>query len=410
MRLRAPAAVFWVRRFSLALGASLIFYAWASLVPSTFLCRFWPCATDARGESAFRDIWHSGRDGLAARTERLRQTVVRDPASAYRWCDLGEALLESGQLQQARQCFLRALDLGPNSPPILLRVSSFYFRAGENDKVLHNMCRILAITPDWDEVIFSYYARMEVAMEEILESGIPQQRRPIQSHLRYLLRFGTLPAVRTAWNWAVSHSLTDDLLAGEYVEFLLNNRQYQMAAEAWFHQVGDRDSGYPHTNRLFNGGFEFEPTGASFDWRTSPIDGVEVRRDRALSHGGSWSLQIRFDGTRNLAYSHVRQRAFVRPGRYRLEAYVRTAGISTDQGIGFRMIDRDSPARLDLRTATLVGTSDWTRLESVFQVNQPTGLVEVQVVRQPSAKFNNRIAGRVWIDDVKLLAVERLGH
>ncbi len=414
---KALASAPWAKRFSLALGVMLVLYALTSLVPSAWLwghpwlqsllCRFWLCPNDSLVESAYRQIWYGGTSGLAAGTELLRKSVALDPASAYRWCDLGEALLESGQRLQARHCFQRALDLGPNSPPILLRAANFHFRLGENQEVLRNMHRILAITPEYDQLIFSYYSKVEVPMEDILESGIPQQRRAAQSYFRYLLPSGTLAAVQTAWNWTRSHALSDDPLAADYVGFLVNSRHYDAAAAAWSQHVGDRAAGYLQTDYLFNGGFEFESTGALFDWRTERAEGVEVQRDRTFCHGGSWSLEIRFDGSHNLAYNHVRQRAFIRPGWYRLVTYVRTADITTDQGIGFRIIDVDTPARLDARTATMIGTRDWTRLEAAFQAKQPTALIELQVVRQPSIKFDNRIAGTAWIDDVRLLPVAR---
>jgi hypothetical protein len=414
--MRSPTTARSARRFSIALSVSLVLGALASLGPTwlasplrpqAFPCRFWLCSDKVLVDSADQQIWYGGKGGLAGGTELLRRAVAQDPASAYRWCDLGEALLESGQQEQARQCFLRAADLGPNSPAVLTRVSSFYFRIGDSSRALQSMSRILALTPDYDQLIFGFYARMEAPIEQILVRGVPRQRRPAQSYFRYLLRTGTPAAVTMAWNWTAARLLTDDLLACDYVEFLLKNHQYQMAAEAWSSHLGSRAAGYLQTNYLFNGSFEFDLTGAPFDWRVEPAEGVGLKRDRDLSREGGWSLQIRFDGSQNVGYHHVRQRAFLRRGRYRLEAYARSAGLTTDQGVGLRAIDADSPARLDVRTGTVVGTTDWTRLESILEVKQPSALVEVQVVRRPSMKFDNCIGGSVWIDDVKLLPLDR---
>ncbi len=52
------------------------------------------------------------------------------------------------------------------------------------------------------------------------------------------------------------------------------------------------------------------------------------------------SLQrIRFAGTRNLGLAAALQSSLVRPGRYRFCASIRTDGLTTDQGVGFRVLD-----------------------------------------------------------------------
>src|SRR5207249_9006094 len=109
----------------------------------------------------------------------------------------------------------------------------------------------------------------------------------------------------------------------------------------------------------------------------------------------------------NLNYNHVSQTAYVRPGPAQFRAYLKTAGISTDQGIGFHIFDAESPARLDMFTEQLTGTSDWRKIETAFVIPQNTKAVTIQVVRRPSLRFDNQIRGTAWIDDVTLLPVSR---
>jgi len=153
---------------------------------------------------------------------------------------------------------------------------------------------------------------------------------------------------------------------------------------------------------LFNAGFERAPAGQTFDWRISRAEGAQAERDAAVAHSGGWSLRVRFEGRDNVAYQHVAQRAVVRPGPWRFEAQVRAEQITTDQGIGFRIVDAEEPGRLDVKTARLSGTRDWTSIEKRFTVPERTRLVEVQVVREPSLKFDNKISGTAWVDDVRL--------
>ena len=64
------------------------------------------------------------------------------------------------------------------------------------------------------------------------------------------------------------------------------------------------------------------------------------------------------------------------------------------------MFDALSPERLDLRTKSFTGTSNWIRLSQDLVVGPRTNLVTVQLCRRPSEKFDNRIAGSAWIDSV----------
>jgi len=80
------------------------------------------------------------------------------------------------------------------------------------------------------------------------------------------------------------------------------------------------------------------------------VAGAAAGRDGSVASAGRWSLRIGFEGRENLAYRHVAQRAFVKPGAHRFEAQVRASGITTDQGVGFRIVDAEDPRRLEVTT------------------------------------------------------------
>jgi hypothetical protein len=111
---------------------------------------------------------------------------------------------------------------------------------------------------------------------------------------------------------------------------------------------------------------------------------------------------VDFLGQSNVAFDHVSQLAVVEPGLYRFRAYVKTEEITTDQGVRFRIADAVSPGRLEVITEGFTLTRDWTEVEQTVRVPAGTGLVTVQVVRQASMKFDNKIRGTAWVDDVAL--------
>src|ERR1044072_6345987 len=110
---------------------------------------------------------HGGSQGGEKRDE-LRQALRREPASPYRWCDLGEALLEDGQKERARYCFQQAQQLAPNLPPIWMRSAFFHFQMEETDAAIRCSARVLQMAADYDQAIFGYYDRLAPGAEAVL--------------------------------------------------------------------------------------------------------------------------------------------------------------------------------------------------------------------------------------------------
>lgn len=364
-----------------------------------FLCHtFRICDDDGLRERAFNRT----ASERAAAIEDFQELVRRDPASAYRWYDLGQAFLAAGQVENARGSISRALELGPHSAPILKLGGAFYFDINKPMEGFQCMSRVLSKSEEHDADIFSTYDRLGGGIDNILNYGLPPEPRPAKAFFHHLLGKGEVPGIQKTWQWLSSHSLTDDKLACEYIDFLLKNHEYETAMQAWTRQLGGRQGDYRFANELFNGGFEAETTGTTFDWKIGQVSGAEVGRDASIAQQGHGSLRVHFDGKENLAYNHIAQRTVVGPGNYQFEAWVRTEEISTDQGIGWRIFDVESPSRLNVEIGNQVGTGDWTKVEKTFSVPAETRLVEIQLIRRRSLKFDNKVSGTAWIDGVSL--------
>ena len=150
----------------------------------------------------------------------FRELLQRDSQNPYRWADLGEAFLEAGQKEEARECYGQVLALAPHSAPFLLRVANFYFQIGENNQALPITARILTLIPDYDSIIFSEYTRLVDHPEEVLRYGLPEDRRAVKSWLQYLMQAGRLDDAQRTWDWVAQRGYDDDSTAGEYAGFL----------------------------------------------------------------------------------------------------------------------------------------------------------------------------------------------
>ena len=92
----------------------------------------------------------------------------------------------------------------------------------------------------------------------------------------------------------------------------------------------------------------------------------------------------------------------MRPGTYRFQAFIRTEVLTTDQRIRFRISDAEVPARLDEVFGQFNGSSPRSRVEHDLVVTRKTRLLRIEVIRQPSMKFDNKVDGTAWIDQLKM--------
>jgi putative inorganic carbon (hco3(-)) transporter len=397
------------RPLALTLSAVLLVYAPAWILFETsyrsdpraerLFCRFGICDTDAVLDQLAAA--HGG-NRAALPTGELVAALGRDPAEPVRWCDLGEALARRRQLEQARHCFSNALALGPYVPTVLIRASDFYFDQHDEKLALEQNARVLEKTSTYDDSIFQWSRAKNIPVADVLSHGLGSDGRAAQAYLRYWIALDKVENATAVWNWSLARSLADEKLARDYANFLFGHEQYETAAQSWARFLGAHRAGYLDTNWLYNGDFESEPEGLAFDWRMEGLgDDVEVARDASVAHTGTHSLRIHFAGKTNVNFGNTFETSFVTPGTYRFEAFVRTEGITTDQGIGFQ-ISSETP-RLDIKTEKLVGTNGWKKIERVITVPSGAPLLQVRVIREASLKFDSLIAGTAWVDSVRLV-------
>jgi tetratricopeptide (TPR) repeat protein len=354
-------------------------------------------------ERAYRKLWTGTLEAQTAAVKETERALVSDMASAYRWCDLAEALLEGSPEDKVKYCLRQAVELGPLAPQILMRAVNGYFRLADTEDALSCARRILAIVPVYDQIIFSTYVRMGVTVDQALAQGLPEgDPRPARAFLEYLLSHNSIDEARKVWVWAGRHQALNDDVADRYAAALLQARRYELAVDSWTSYLGSR-AGRDGGNCLFNGSFEHDPYGRTFDWTIQPMPGVRVERDPKVAYAGHAALRIHFDGNENISYSHVRQTVFAPPGVYRIEARLRTEGITTDQGVALRVHDAEYSARSRGQTAAVVGTTDWVTIWRDITIAPPTRLLSVEIIRDPSDRFDSAIGGTAWIDDVRII-------
>ncbi len=151
---------------------------------------------------------------------------------------------------------------------------------------------------------------------------------------------------------------------------------------------------------VFNGGFELAPRGV-FDWQLGRATGAFV--DRAAIEGGEGdvSLHLAFTG-RRVAFEHVSQVLLLPPGRWRLQARVKTERLETENGLAWQ-VSCLSGSLLGA-TEPLSGRVPWRSIQADFQVPAagcPVQRLRLQLVARSDAE--RWVSGEAWFDDIRVV-------
>jgi hypothetical protein len=77
--------------------------------------------------------------------------------------------------------------------------------------------------------------------------------------------------------------------------------------------------------------------------------------------------------------------------------------LSTDQGVRFELHSLGDSSNSVAWTEDVKGTQPWTKVELPWTSGNDVRGLQLCVSRLPSAKFDNKIRGSAWIDDVALV-------
>ena len=370
-------------------------------------CAAWQCPQEFWDNRTFTMLQESAAGGSAVLLPDLVRGLLLDSASAYAWANVAEAERDARQMRLAKYCFEHALAAGPGNPAIRFRAANFAFLTGDPAAVLRDLAGILR-NPDltsYYPAAFLTYSRLGVPVNELLDKGIPPVSTAAEPFLQFWMDDNRLPEAAATWHWMAQRSLTTENSCGNYVSFLERHNDIAAAAAEWRRAYATQAANYQVLNWIFNAGFEMEPKPGPFDWHIETAPDVAATRVGDVSRDGQWSVKLAFDGKSNSDYHGVYQDAAILPGRWSVRAFLKLDDITTDQGIALRVYDLRDPGRLDVRTEARTGTNEWAEVEREFVVDPQTKLVRVEIMRGPSSKRDNKIAGRAWVDSLYLTPI-----
>ena len=148
------------------------------------------CDDEVARAEVHRRLWSGDRGIEVSAIKEALELLRRSPASAERWCTLGDAYLQAGEPARAHAAYARALERGPNSPPILMRAANFAWEIGETSGYLRHTGRVLSLVTDYDTVIFDGYRRIGADAEQILSAELASNPESAARYSAYLSENG----------------------------------------------------------------------------------------------------------------------------------------------------------------------------------------------------------------------------
>lgn len=343
----------------------------------------------------------------------LTYSTDNEPLNPFAWSDLAEARAASGDNKGAQDAFARSLQLGPNIPPILLRVINFAVQNGNLDTVISPIRHVLELTNVYDNILFRYLVRSGLPPERILAEAIPDSsdstmstthaadanegiapvgdRRPAGDPGRAWAAFlmaERRPEAGAAYRWLEAKGAVTPALRNQWVEYLVQvQRDYPQAVQTW--AAAYREAGYPETNRVFNSRFARTPAGGRMDWVLPRHPHVQLKTGDGLL--------VTFDGKENTAFGSISQQTYLPAGRWRFTAEAVADGLTTNQRPYFRIYDSSDPRRLDASTPMAP-----ERMTVEFVSPAGGSWVTIVLIRRQSEKFDNKIAGSLRLREVRI--------
>ncbi len=349
--------------------------------------RHFPRALYALGLNA----WFQNDSDVAARF--FRRTVLQDIFHMRAWLKLAQAETVLGNPDKARTILQFSDGLAKNVYRWKWDQILLAHELGMEEMVLSNINFLVKHrkkVQDAFQLLDTHLSGNVMLAVNVLDTGnlIP--------FLEWLMRWGRVNDSETSWNKIISSSVQDEDIRLKYIHFLVSRKRVPLAAEIRRSNTG--------IEGMTNSGFEDKMTRRGFDWRYTANNKGKwaIRRSMTEAFSGTHSLKIMFEGKKNISFGHLYQIVPVDPlTPYRLTYCWRSKNITTDQGPFVDIYGYDCKG-VYFKGSMMLGTHDWQEQNMEFTVPEDCHAVVVRLRRRPSHRFDNKIAGMLWLDDFKL--------
>ena len=342
--------------------------------------------------------------------EDFTHALKIDPLSQDYWMDLASAYDADGNDAAAEDAYVQAHKVYPASALADWNYGNFLLREGKDDAAYQAMRLAVRGDPDLLELAISRVWHSSQDVNQLLDNMIPAD---VDSYITALGFFSKIhqgkPALAVWQRLVALHQPVR--LNRTFVFFyeLFEEDDSADALAAWNEAVeaaGDPGLAVRGDSLISDGYFEdaFPDGGLGWEWQSQP--GTTIDFDRSTPDGKGRSVRLDFDGGANVNISEPLEYVAVEPGRtYHFHAEIRTEQITTDSGMRFLVSDARHSG-LAVQSNNLTGTNPWTSVDLDVTTLPITHYLAVELFRDPSKRFDNKLSGTAWLADVSLKPVE----
>jgi tetratricopeptide (TPR) repeat protein len=351
--------------------------------------------------------WDVNPEDMHEAVRYLQVATKVNSRSSGVWMDLADTYATAGDAERARAAYEKAQASFPMSSEVAWRYGNFLLYQEDYADAYPQIRKAISLDPSLTQGALAECWQSNPDVTPIVNGLLPDKSDYYVSAMGFFLSQKLVDPALAVWNRQRERGLTIDVTeAVPLVDALIGEDRVGEAQQVWQNTL--QSSNWPvdantDGSLVLNGGFEEEFAGGGFDWREVPLSTGTFDFDIALVHSGTRSLRVEFDGTENVNFGHLFQYVAVKARtHYKFSAFVRTEGLTTDRGISFEILDAHHPEQVQIATTELTGTNPWTRLEADFVTGPDTQVVKITLRRMLSWKFDNKLGGTVWVDDVAL--------
>lgn len=339
-----------------------------------------------------------------------REAARLKPYDALYWLGLAHSSLRLDQTTPTLRALAAAEAVDPVNQIIQMEEGNIYLELGDQAQGLAHHARAIALSHALTGNLCPYYLGLGLTPCEVAERLLGRNPQLLESFLNDQLAGAIEPAeAGRLWQYvnAEAGSLRGETYRA-YFNYLLGRRDFAGARALWgaiaqkFYQRPWDGAAEP----FWNGDLALKPKfSGGLEWQISDRlpEGCAVELGTPDPASRAPALALRFDGTQNAAFAHVRHGFFVEPGRsYTLRCPARTNQITTDNGLYLAVsLAGEKPQSFRSRVLTESGSGE---VSITFAAPAGCGWGELTICRDFSTRFNNKIKGEAWFGPFMLEA------
>jgi tetratricopeptide (TPR) repeat protein len=361
-------------------------------------------AWDALGRFRQLDFTNPDFDGALGDYQR---SVQANPLSSHHWMNLAEAYETNGDLGQARDAFQQARTVYPLSAEVAWNYGNFLLRQDQTAQGYAEIQHAVRSDPKLLTLAISRTWRSSRDINILLDHVLPAETNAYLLALDYFSGIKQAEPALVVWQRLVALGKPIEIeRAFPFLEELIAEDRSTETKKVWndaLAMAGLNHDPPANHSAVWNGDFGRDFLQGGLDWRWETQPGVDFEFDTVPQNYGVRSVQLFFGGGSNLLITEPKQYVPVEPSHwYRFHAYMRTQALSTEMGTRFLITDPNHRSAVTARTENFSGSHAWTATDLDIETSVNTHFLLVQLLREESRMFDNKLSGTMWIADVSL--------